>query len=297
MRPPSLRRTLLLWAVQWIHAWAERVLEQEGREGPAAPPPEPTPAESTFEGLDGPPAHWVERVRLGAPELLIGLDLRRAADDARPRHRAHAEAQGRTRTPAPERPRAAVASGRTAVSAAATNAVASAAAANRATIVTAAGKVATAEAVNAAMAAGAAPPRSQAAKPPGVLRWTGRARKLAERETIGSHRQPVRPEPPPLRSPRFVESSLRGPELPPDQAPAARPSDPVPSLPGEDPVRWPAAAGAPEVLPPLSRPPDPSMPPERWPDLPPDQAPGELEEGLLRRLERRRRVAREQRGD
>jgi len=249
----------------------------------------------------------VERVRLGAPELLIGLDPRRAADDARPRHRDRAEAQGWTRTPAPAQPRIAGTSARAPANSVgtpapfATAATATATAATTAAAADTAAPAATASVPASSRTAGATPPPSRSARPHGVLRWTERARRLAEQEAIGSRHQPARPEPPPPdpARPRFAESSPRGPELSPDQAPAPRPSDPVPSRLGEDPVRWPAATRAPQALPdlPLFQPPGASIEPERWPELPPDQAPGELEEGLLRRLERRRRIAREQRGD
>jgi len=105
-----------------------------------------------------------------------------------------------------------------------------------------------------------------------VLRWSERVRQRVEQESTGRRRQHARPAPP---------LEPRPPDLPPRH-------------PEEDPVRWPAtpaAASAPEALE------EARAAPERWPELPADQAAGESEEELFRRLERRHRVALEQRGE
>jgi len=41
----------------------------------------------------------------------------------------------------------------------------------------------------------------------------------------------------------------------------------------------------------------PAATPSPWPELPASDASGEMEDGLLRRLDRQHRIAREQRGD
>ncbi len=88
MEQTSLRQELLLAAARWARRWADSVLERApARPVPAPAPPAPKPALpepriGLFEE-EGPPEHWLARVREGAPELLAGLEAPLRAQPAR----------------------------------------------------------------------------------------------------------------------------------------------------------------------------------------------------------------------
>lgn len=69
MENRGFRRALIRAAARWLKQWAERVLADEAN-GPVAPPSLPPASASPLLDQDAPPAHWAERVRRAAPELL-----------------------------------------------------------------------------------------------------------------------------------------------------------------------------------------------------------------------------------
>jgi len=298
----GLRRSLLLLLARWLKAWAERLLAEE------APAEAGLAGEEMGEELEvpprggGPPAHWVERVRQGAPELLVGLELPRPA---RPRSPPDASrpAPGRAAETSP-----AAHSGSSPTRARQADPRPGAPTSERGAIPTPDGRrstppppVATAPAAPAPAPPAPAPFTSltaagerdvPGARPPSpaaparsgphrVLRWSEHARR----------REPE-PRPPRGLDPRAATAP--GDEAPPELRQQARPEDGEPDWtlpPFQDPVPWPATAVTPREEP-FS-----SAAHGRWPELLPEAPPGDQEEELVRRLERQRRIAREQRGD
>ncbi len=82
MGQASLRQELIRAAARWVQGWAEAVLAQGGEVRPAPkaiePEPVPEPRIGIFED-EGPPEHWLAKVRAGAPELLTNLQVPRPA--------------------------------------------------------------------------------------------------------------------------------------------------------------------------------------------------------------------------
>ncbi|HEY8208857.1 MAG TPA: hypothetical protein VIG99_15310 [Myxococcaceae bacterium] len=260
MKPAGLRRAILAWIARWLQAWTEEILRQEGPATATAAEPGASPP--TVEG--GPPAHWVERVRQGAPELLMGLG-------ASPRNHA---AQ-----PAWPAPVAGEAPGGPRWSEGVRHGVEP----------------------EAPPARGGRPSPRMEAPPPRPIR----PMPVAQAQAHWTE-PPPRPGEPPRPVPARPPHSSRADRAPfihnrvvPRRA-AAPPSMPEPrDPPRAAPAPWPrleTAAGSPlpETVPwPVS----PETAASPWPELPLEEPGEELEDGLLRRLERLHRLAREQRGD
>jgi hypothetical protein len=290
----GLRQTILLWFAHWLKERVERFLAEQGdvaRESRVQDVVEERPEElqALSPADDDALVDWIDRVREGAPELLAGVERRWPA--------AYRKAMARRSTARRPEPSAAVSS--------TTGAGTPASGAVQAASSTPAGQSASLASKDVSGPAPArgeplpppaplappaptatlqpsgrvAAPLPRAAQPPGALRWSERVRRRAEEQSFRPHRQAHRPIP-------------RAEVKPPEPAEGPDPVQQVERPRGEPPPRWPAAHG-----PTLELPQGEAAAAGRWPELPPEEAPAESEDGLARRLERRRRIEHEQRGD